>query len=412
MRMLTLWVLVVLIGSSLGCGSKPSGKVGAPSSIPLPAEYSAVGETIAMPFQRSPEDNRDVSPVEAEAEIRVWASRLLSVESDDVEIANIAKQGHVAFQDLMTRVERIKNLPQPPGFLSQIATSAATGFYSGFSGDPRGVAVGFSKIQDNQAKESAVVEEFKGMIAAADTIDAIHMSWSGIAEKYAATPSDPDGKMVVDLDAAWGPHGPQDRLKLHNTGTSSLENCTIEVVLLGAGGKSRKNVHFVRDWPANSWLYTRYEPGRQILDRPDVFRTTIPDIQSIRITLLSPKFTTTVNYQYQGEQKDQDIARWCHGLSLVGRYQPFEKGLLWNTERGVDFTLDGIESIPDFTAHVTFRNGKMSNGLLIYHDGWKKGETKAFNPAKGELTFDPTHIDVELSFGGTSFRYKTTMEVR
>lgn len=160
-------------------------------------------------------------------------------------------------------------------------------------------------------------------------------------------------------------------------------------------------------------MNARYENGGIIPTNPEAGRTKVDDLQQAELIIWSPQYSTELAYLYQGEQKDQDIARWCQDLALAGRYQPFVKGLLWNTERGVEFSIDGIESIPAVTANVTFRSGTTSKGLLSYHvDGWKRGETKAFNPAKGELTFDPTHIDVELSFGGTKFRYKTTMEVK
>lgn len=385
MRLLTLWVLVVLIGSSLGCGRSTTGK---PAAKPLPPEYVILASQLGQDMKLSTEElHANLASDQVFKRLEDGIAGLENIKSDDQDLVNMAERGHAALKEMLS----VQRELQAASNNDSVRWWDTLGHFQN--------AVGTFRL-------------FDGLASGWSKLDAIHTDLPRIANKYAATPSTPNGRMVVDFDAAWGSQGPDDWMKIFNPGPSDLSNCTIQVSLIGKDNQRRTNVHFVRHWPSGSWMNARYENGGIIPTNPEAGRTKVDGLQQAEIIILSPQYSTELAYQYQGEQKDQDIARWCHGLSLVGRYQPFEKGLLWNTERGVEFTLDGIESIPDFTAHVTFRSGKMSKGLLVYHDGWKKGETKAFKPAKGELTFDPTHIDVELSFGGTSFRYKTTKEVR
>ena len=249
------------------------------------------------------------------------------------------------------------------------------------------------------------------MLAAVDKADAAQMMRPRIAEKYAATPSGPNGQIVVDIDESWGWFGPNDWFYIYNAGPEDLEDCTIQVHLTGRTGQSRKNVHFIRHWPANSWMYVRYEPGQEILDHPEAGRFTVTNIRKADVSIWSPKYTTTLTYVYQGAEKDKDIAERCKDLKFTGHYQPFVSGILWDTQRGAEFTLDGVASIPKCRVDVTFRNGSQTKAWYWKHDSWTKGKKKSFSTPKGDLTFDPSHIDMAISFPGTSYTHEVTLPV-
>lgn len=385
MRLLTLWFLLVLIGSSLGCGRSSTGK---PAAIPLPPEYVTLASQLGQDMKLSAEElHTNFASDEVFNRLEEGVASLENIKTNDQELTSMAERGHAALKEILAVQREL-----------QAASNDNSVRWWDTLGHVQN-AVGTFRLLD-------------GLASGWRKMDAVHADLPRIAVKYAASPSKPDGRMLVDVDAAWGCHGPDDWMKILNPGPSDLSNCTIQVTLIGKDDQRRTNVHFIRHWPADSWMNARYENGGIIPTQPDAGRTKVDNLQRAEIIIWSPKYSTVLNYQYEGEQKDQDIARWCHDLKLAGRYQPFVKGLLWNTERGVEFSLEGIESIPAFTANVTFRSGTTSKGLLRYHDGWKRGKTKAFIPTQGELTFDPTHIDVELSFAGTKFRYKTTMAVK
>ena len=80
------------------------------------------------------------------------------------------------------------------------------------------------------------------------------------------------------------------------------------VDIKGAGGQTRKNVHFTKQWPGKSWLYTRYDPGTQLGDRV-VGRMTVNNVATVDARVLSSKFSTEVHYMYTEVEKTKGITR-------------------------------------------------------------------------------------------------------
>ena len=176
-------------------------------------------------------------------------------------------------------------------------------------------------------------------------------------------------------------------------------------------GDVRKNVHFVEHWPNKSWMYARYDPG-QVINGRTTGRMTVIGIQKADVTVLSPQFSTKGTYIYQGAEKDLDIATFPgENLKFTGRYQPFEKGVFWNTERGAKFTLDGLPFLPQCRVTVTFRRGLQSKAWYWDFDNWRQGEEKTFNSPAGQLTFDPDNVDMAVSFPGTSYEPRVRLTV-
>jgi len=157
-------------------------------------------------------------------------------------------------------------------------------------------------------------------------------------------------------------------------------------------------------------MWGRYQSGEEVLGRT-VEKTTVTQVQELDITIYSPQFATQIQYVYQGAEKDKDIAQICKDLSFQGAYQPYESGVIWDTQRGAQITLNGVSYIPKCRVDVAFRKGEQSKGWHWNHDSWMKGETKSFNTPKGGLTFDPDRVDFEVSFPNTNYKYKSTLTV-
>ena len=158
-------------------------------------------------------------------------------------------------------------------------------------------------------------------------------------------------------------------------------------------------------------MHARYEPGKEILDRPDAGSQTVTGIQNADVTVWSPKFSTKLTYKYQGSEKDNDIADRCKEMTFTGRYQPFEDGILWDTYPGVDFWLNGIATVPKCRVDVTFRNDSKSRSWYWEHESWKPGEKKSFNTSENELEFEASHVDLAISFPGSSYKHEVTLTV-
>ncbi|HEY3965178.1 MAG TPA: hypothetical protein VGM05_11555 [Planctomycetaceae bacterium] len=328
---------------------------------------------------------------------------LRKLESSDEDINYITAQGLSAFTDAVAHIERIDELPQPDDATTVLIGSFVDGFFGNVEG-------GYNRGKEAEEKQSAINEELQPLLAALAKGSAAQLLLPKVAEKFSATFCDSSSRIFVDFDEAWGPFGPFDQLSMNNDGPA-LEDCTIIVQLTGANGEIRKNVHFVKQWPARSWLGARYHPGETVLGRT-TGRTSVALVKQVDITVMSPQFATLIRYLYSDGEREKDIAEICQNIRISGRYQPFQTGFLGNTQRGAVLVLDGVTFIPACDVNLTFRNAVQTRSFRWKIDSWKNGERKQFNTAEGQLTFEPHTIDIALAFLGTSYKFKISLPVR
>ena len=405
---LTLLGAFVLTGCSNGTAtstkSPGSSNGAAATKPPLPPEYRTLAENLSLDIKSKPDqyrDNKNITEIIAEGHGAVMALR--GIQSSDRDITYIAEQGQSAYSEAINRLQRINALPKPPGAGELFVSSFVDGFFGNVFG-------GYARGKDAEDKQNAIIVDAQALVAAVEKADAAHQLLPKVAEKYSAPLTNSNGRIIVDFDEAWGWWGPHDWLSIYNSGPT-LQDCTIVVQLTGEQRNVRKNVHFIKSWPANTWMYARYEPGQEILGRR-VGNMSVVHVQELDVTVYSPQFATAINYVYQGAVKDKKVAERCKDLKLSGRYRPFESGLVWDTQRGAYFTLDGVPFVGKCRVDVTFRRGLQSKGWYWEFDYWKKGEEKTFDTQKGQLTFDPENIDVVISFPGTNHRHKATLAVK
>jgi hypothetical protein len=376
--------------------------IGAPAAPKvLPPEYRTLAENLSLDIKPSPDqyrDNKSITQIIAEGHGAVMALR--GIQSPDRDITYIAEQGRSAYSEAIGRLERINALPKPPGAGELFLGSFIDGFFYNFGG-------AYERGRDAEEKQRALVVEFEALSAAVERGDAAHQLLPKVAENYSAPLSQSSARIVVDFDEAWAWWGPHDWLSIYNNGPA-LQDCTIVVELTGGQRETRKNVHFTRNWLANTWMYARYQPGQEVLGRR-VGNTTVNNVQKLDVTVYSPQFATKVNYVYQGAVKDSKIAEKCKNLRLSGRYQPFQSGVFSDTQRGACFTLDGVPFIGKCRVDATFHPfglHEQPKSAVWEFDSWKKGEEKILETQKGQLTSAPIGIDVVISFPGTGYRYK------
>ena len=412
MARLAALVLLFLEACALtGCGNgtttsvkSPDSTQGADSPKTLPPEYRTLAENLCLDIKSSPDlyrDNKGMTEIIAEGHGAVMALR--GIQSSDQDITYIAEQGRSAYSEAISRLERINALPKPPGAGELFVSSFVDGLFGNVFG-------GYARGKDAEDKQNAIIVEAQALVGAVEKADAVHQLLPKVAEKYSAPISESSGRIVVDFDESWGWWGPHDWFSIYNSGPT-LQDCTIVVQLTGEQRDVRKNVHFIKNWPANTWMYARYEPGQAILGRR-VGNMSVIQVQQLDVTVYSPQFATAINYVYQGAVKDKKIAEKCKDLKLSGRYRPFDSGLVWDTQRGAYFTLDGVAFVGKCRVDVTFRRGFQSKGWYWQFDYWKKGEEKTFDTQKDQLTFDPDNIDVVISFPGTNYKHEATLAVK
>lgn len=390
-----------------GCGRDTTAsnlpKYSTPSSKPLPEEYRVLASHLGMEMKSDPVQFRNEREIaEIMAEFQSALLDLREIKSNDKEIMYLTEQVQNVIPVILKRLDNLNSLPKPADARTLFVGSFLDGFFGNFVG-------GYHRGLDAEAKLDALNVELHSLIATMDKIDAALQFLPKVAEKYSATLSDSTGRIIVDFNESWGDSGANDWLVLQNRG-ETLEDCTILVQLTGASGEVRKNVHFLKTWPTDTSMWGRYQGGQKILGR-NVEKTTVTNVLELDITIYSPQFATQIYYEYKGEEKDKDVAYRCKDLSFHGTYQPYESGILWDTQRGAQFTLNGVSFLPKCRVDVTFRKGDQSKGWYWNHDSWMKGETKYFSSPKGGLSFEPDKIDLEVSFPHTNYKHKVTLPV-
>jgi len=358
-RIVTGILLIASLSIIVGCDARSSAKDQRRSPTPtplsppacqIPEEYQVLATTLALEMRTSPDEFRNgISDSELISEISICIMNLDGINSDDTDILSLTKCGSKVFHDILGWKDRFDALPKTSGiqlgaaFIQSLAISAIGGAYGGATGDFK-TAMEMTSSSDwwkETRKVDAIFTELNNYSAILNRAHAIPLMLPQVAKKYAAKESDSQGRITVDIDESWGWDGPHDWFRICNSGPDTLENCTIQVELIGGNGESRKNVHYVRHWPTNLWMHARYDQGIEFPGGKRVAGTTVTKIPKAVVSLWSPSFTTTMTYVYQGNEKDRDVARRCENLNFSGRYQPFQSGILWNTERGVEFELGG-----------------------------------------------------------------------
>lgn len=165
---------------------------------------------------------------------------------------------------------------------------------------------------------------------------------------HAAPASSNIGRFVLDFDESWNAWGPYDWCCFSNTG-GDLEDCTVIVEIKGTSGQIRTNVHFVRRWQGNSSLFSRYDSGLQLPDRT-VCRTTVPNVETVNVRVLSPQFSTEVRYQYAGVEKSKDMSRRIEEIKL--HIQGLVRDSAFGAKSGKVFILENRFGFPVYQVGI------------------------------------------------------------
>ena len=246
--------------------------------------------------------------------------------------------------------------------------------------------------QDNAQKELAV-----RIIQAQNHLNASTLLLPMVAKKISGPIG--DAHINAAITEAWGFNYP-DQLQLVNVGEKTLHNCTVVVILHGKYGETRKNVHFVNSWPSQKNLYAFYDSGETMFNQ-SVNRTTVKLVQNVEIALYCDEVTAdSMNYVYAGTEKDKDIGRFLDGyFKPKSGYQPFAKGIIFDDQRSVSFSFDGLTYLPTGTLNVTVKNGDNTATQQLPFSSWKAGDTKWVEFK--DINWNPTEWDAQFKFDDT-----------
>lgn len=410
------WAFCFLILAS-GCGpthppqrtttSTSTTTVAIPDRPPLPQDYVVLATHLAAEARTSkvlPTPSVDAI-AQTIRECHASCLALDSIQPTEPAINALRVHYRALHDEMLQHLTRLRSLPLPPDWGTQFITSFLGGFYTGYTGDPSGIAMVFSSGVDTVQKAEAIRQEVIACLELVDRRADLSRQLLAIARNYAAAPITSPGPFRVDIDEAWGGFGTLDWITLENNGPD-LENVTIECTLHGQDGDEQTSVFFTPSWPSRNPRYLDCSPGIVAEGHPPYGRQTVNGIRSATITLWSPKYSTTLSYLYEGAERDGDIAANCRKLRIQGRYQPFQTGILYNTERGMILTHVGPSQLPASEVTVRFSDGSQNSDWSWKQKEWPTGESRTLSTPADSFAFDPKKIDVEFHFPRSSYVHR------
>jgi hypothetical protein len=185
--------------------------------------------------------------------------------------------------ELANHLEQLAAIPGSPEQVGWIAENFVCGFILAFSG-------AFERFREVAGNQEAVKAEFRSIVAVCRGSEVAKLLLPRIAARYAGPHVGGKRTIAIDLDAAWGPVGPDDQLILTNRTGTDLHNCTVLVELHGQDGDVARNVYFVPRWQVGTPIYARCNPGTEILGET-IGRRTVPLVESIVTSVWSDELT-------------------------------------------------------------------------------------------------------------------------
>jgi len=389
---------VILLGTVIWALVIVGGRGGSRSHFP-PA-YVTLAKRLADECQSGrdePEPGRDINVILAE--LRNASLDLNGLKTGDPDVAAIAEEARGVFRDAATSLERLSSLPRPPG---QLELSGEF-FLRGFALDIPGLLRRYDQVSGVQ---DDLLAEARRLATILKRGEASRLMLPQIAARYSGPPRKAGPALKIDFDESWGPVGPGDWLTMSNVSGGDLHDATVLVEVRGEAGDVARSVHFVPSWRAGTAIDARYTGGDESLGFP-VGRQTVANVASVTVSLWSEELRQEgIAYHYLGAEHDADVARYCAAMRVRARFRPFQTGIVWDTQRGMELWLDGIAALPRPRITATFRRKADVRAWYWDFPRWDQGERKVLDAGKA-LPWDPEEVTVEMSFPRTGHRYVT-----
>lgn len=209
------------------------------------------------------------------------------------------------------------------------------------------------------------------------------------------------------MDESWqGETEPYDILRLQNSSGSDLSDVLLEVSLTGASGETRRNVHFVRTWPAGEWRYARYGMGSELAGER-LGQQTVLGIQAIRVGLWCETLKREgMTYTYPGIEKDRDVRTLLENrMKLLVRLQRDS----FFSNPGIQAELVGVATIPAHTVDIEFFGKGGSASHSWPQERWGAGSRRIFAPQPA-LLWNPDKVRIKIRFADTSYQHEQIVE--
>jgi len=320
------------------------------------------------------------------------------------DLAAIANESAEAVLDLLIQLKLLEALPKPPEADQLVAEGLVRLLFRGF-----GV---IGRVEEIYQQDTNLKKAFRALSEASDCRDRAKLKLPVIAAYYSGPPRPNSAPaLAIDYDAAWLPDQP-DRVTLRNKTGMTLHHCTMLVELLGKTGTSTPSLFFIETLAPESAIYGEYAGDTKVQDKI-VKRPAVQLAQGLKASLWAGELSQeNIVYEYAGAEREKDMARYLNGMNIASRYRPFVKGVIFDTQRGLQVWLRGAELTRPFKIIAQFHRGTKGKVLEWTFTGWKRDEQKTLDTLAGDLPWDPEWYRLEIYFPEIDYKWMAKQKIR
>jgi hypothetical protein len=360
----------------------------------LPREYVTVAKFLSYSTSTKPtsvKPNVDLAQGMAEAQEAIL--NLDGAEYADPQLEKVARQAVASMRNLVELASELQALPEPPDALSELILAMV----QGSAGDVGGFLAHYNDLAEQGKTNQAV---WRRIVVELTKLKSHELLLPGIARKYAGPPLSDPRIVAIDLDEALFPELP-DRLALRNGSQHVLHHCTLAVTLTGAGGETKKHVHFIQEWPPDEAVYAFYGGGKT--PHEPLIRDSLASIASVSVSLYCDELSCQeLAYRYSGDERDRDVGAFLRPFRLALQYRPFAPGLIFNDEPAAICSFCGLPALPRGRLAVTFHHGQQSRTQILAFESWQAGAEQTVEFPK--LEWRPDAWSAALQLNGSAFQ--------
>jgi hypothetical protein len=374
----------------------------------FPPELRVVAKSLAYEFHTSyVEALKTKSEKEIRLQMQTEKFDLSKVKSNNPEIQHLADESLAAVSEAITRWNNINTLPKPNN-MNTFVGGFIDGFLLGSGLPPTGASI--RSIQEESAKGDALAAEVQGLITTMTKAELAMRLLPKVAKPYCAvlinTRNDERLSVrFISLIQAGGMYC------IINHG-ETLIDCLLEITVSGATGDKAIFCGYIEKWDKESTLFLHGDLGIKLENGETIGQRCAEATNKVDVTLLSPKFSTSVQYLYNDVERGKTHAVLFKNIKLSGSYQKNEPGIFSDWQRSFTTTLQTNITLPDCRYSVTFCKGTKRETWYKDFSSWKNGESAKIEPGNDKLTFDPDTVEVEISFPRSDYKIRGNWNIR
>jgi len=321
---------------------------------------------------------KQFEPARIDTWLAGWRGLILDCEkakSPDKEMQFIAAEYRASAVELVDSLLAFQALPRAPGAAQQALEGAATAIFS-----PSQVISGGKEYAN---RNSALLQTQKRFAQAHQRAQANDLLMPRVAARFSGPPAEENRAWLrIGIFEPRYRFGRTDGVRLTNGSHKTLNNCTVIVRLTGQTGEVAENVHFLESWKPDTDVTGLYSAGDELAGIRNVGRQTVKGIQSVTASVFSDEMhiTGVTQIYTQEARRENALLEINGGFKPKSSYRPYTKGLVFDDQRAVFVSYEGLDRLPKVTLTVKcFQDGaQMFDARSITVENWRPNDPKTF----------------------------------